>query len=446
MFRIENGKKLFSLDMTIDVGGRVVCASQQKPAAPPEGKPAEGDADGIDNAAADTDDGKVHDRWRMISAVQAWPTTSFWDPQMVDYGANNGKVIKDIVKMINQKASSGRPVPLTWDHSHSSKDVAGFVENAKWEDSKDVPPGVNADVVIDPRFDARAALGVQEGYIQSGSIGINMDTTPSHPDMDFEEFTSKQGTKVDGEIVRWLPEKLIDVRHMAFVPAGAGADPNAGKREQSNTRNPHRILEDTTKETTFMNKKILELLQKVFNHHKIDTVLTETSTLSDEVVEALENRMTQNSEAAAKFTKLAARVQALSKAIDAEAAMTADEVLDKLPAVIELADAGKQLIDVKRTDCLSWFDKATVKPDKAELTDAEKRLRGRIEASKDLDYLADLTDVYRVQAEAKFGGTHRSSTGADDIPADSATRSHLTPSDLTASVNRVFRTTDKGAK
>ncbi len=180
-------------------------------------------------------DGLVRDNWRLISAIEAWPRTAFSHPQLLDYSDNGGAVIRQAIGLIN----SIRP-DVTWNHSDDSKDIAGHLSNARWEDSTDIAPGVNAQVVINPEFDPKAAIGLQSGAIRSGSIGVNMQVTRSHPDTKFNDFIQKQGEVVGGKKVRWIPEKITAVRHMAMLPYGAGADPNAGKRAMDRQDNSAR--------------------------------------------------------------------------------------------------------------------------------------------------------------------------------------------------------------
>ena len=141
--------------------------------------------------------GLVRQKWRFISARQAWPTTAYGQPQLVDYGHDGGVALSQAVELINQSNPD-----LTWNHSIDAKDVAGYITDATWEQSTDIEPGITGYVVVDPEFDAKAARGISRGIIRSGSIGISAEMVKSHPDMDLEEFLGMQGTDVDGDVDR----------------------------------------------------------------------------------------------------------------------------------------------------------------------------------------------------------------------------------------------------
>lgn len=400
--RLENGKKIFSIDCILDAERRAVPVKvpvdnqgETKPATKNEGA-LPGDAGRTIhqdpfNAASD-----VRDTWRLISAVQVWPTSHFWTPQLIDYSHNNGAVLKDVVGLVN----SGK-VDLTWNHSIDARDVAGHIENSYWEDSTDIPPGVNADLVVDPEFDAKAAIGLKKQVIRNGSIGISMEMEPSHPDMDFEKFVLMQGQEVGGKTVRWLPERITNVRHMALLSGGTGADPNAGHRQTDNSA----VLNHTEQQRSEngMPEKLTAILLSICS-----TLGLEFSFSEETIPENLEEKLTEKIEklklGAALSNKLTSKLHALgdSLLIENELNLSAEKVLDRLPVVIELSKAGEKFIEFQRIEALRQFDAAKVDPD-SNMSETDKRIRGRIEASSDLDFLSDSIEEYRSLAGIKFG-------------------------------------------
>jgi hypothetical protein len=439
---IDNtGRKVFEFDCIVD--------GQRRPRATPPAAPAV-DADNqsandedeeagvhVSNAAASAEDGLVRDVWRLISCVEAYPTTGFFLPQCVDYGHAEGKVLRQAIPLINASNPD-----LMWNHSLDAKDVAGHVEKARWEKSADIPPGVNATVVVDPEYDAKAAKGLSSGHLRNGSIGLSMRFTKSHPDMEDEDFYSRQGEMVDGDKVRWLPEKITSVRHMALVAAGTGADPNAGRRTLNSADNTA-TANPKPKETGM--EKLVELLKSVLDKLAIDAIIDEGA-LPESVAERVSTKLDNMVDANDKYNTLAASVQAIGAIIktEGEADLTAAQTLERLPAILALADQGKRLVEFKVKEACDWFEKARFSPEKTELTDAEKRQKARIESLTDLDHLADLIADYKELAEAKFDASRKVAQNAE-LPGEPKSNYAYNGVDLDVreSSSRLFKKEEK---
>jgi hypothetical protein len=347
------------------------------------------------------DDHLVRDRWRLISAVKAWPTTGMPSPQLVDYGHDGGSVLKKAIDLVNMSKPD-----LTWNHSVDARDVAGYVENATWEASVDIPPGINADLVVDPEYDSKAATGLKRGQLRNGSIGFTMDVQPSHPSMEFYDFVERQGEIVDGEQVRWLPTDLYEVRHMALVPAGTGADKHAGRRSGADNQATKVEIRRNGMENT-------EFFQSVLERLGIDILLSEDTAVSDNTQERVMDRIDKLAGIREKYNCLSEGLQEFSRHLSDDP-LSATEVLNRLAGVFELAERGKRLVEFKQREAVEWFDKAKFLPDKAELTASEQRLRGRLEISSDLDYLEDMISEYREIASKKFELNRSSAT--EELP------------------------------
>jgi hypothetical protein len=393
----------------------------------------------------------VTQTWRLISAVQAWPHSGFRKPQCVDYAYLGGEVLKQAISLINSNR-----IDLIWNHSDDAHDVAGYVHNATWEEPGDIPCGVNAELVVDPEYDRKAALGLKSGLLRSGSIGINMECIPSHPSMEMQRFIGSQGEVVDGDLVRWLPIKLTGVRHMAILPAGTGADPYAGRRYANQTeeiaeyivgRNEAIDTDKTVEEQKenenqvtggkIMDEKWVALLSSLAKGLGVEVVLAENS----EVPEGLEERLSKKIEGLTylqtRHNKICQMIEELGeKANDGAAPSTFEETFSLLEDKIRLAAHGERLLAHYRKEAQKWFDSAKMSLGKTDLSDSEKRMRSRISKSEDLDYLEDIIAEYRDIAEANLNSS-RISEGVDINPDNQ--KKELRNRDIEASSNKLFR-------
>jgi hypothetical protein len=410
----NSGEKVYTLDFVID-GQRRPPVLAKDPVTDPANADPDPDTDppvsadnknkqgGSTAPSATMVDGMVVDSWRLISCGQFWPCMGFFmPPQMVDYGHDGGRVLKQAVAMINAKK-----IDLMWNHSDDAKDVAGHVEGATWENSSDIPPGINANLVVDPQFDAKAARGLMTGELRNGSIGVSMQCVPSHPKMPEEEFYTKQGKTIDGEVVRWLPKKMKDVRHMAMVAAGTGADPDAGKR---NVGADNKGTSQNFKQEKAM-EKFAALLQSVLEKLSIDAIVDASIELPETVGERVNAKLELLISADRRYNELAEKVQAIGATlkVEGEENLSALATVERLPKVLALAEQGRRLVEFKVKETLDWFDKAHFSPDKKDPSETVKRQRARIEKLTDLDHLDDLAADYKDMAEKKFAAPRKSS-------------------------------------
>lgn len=379
----------------------------------------------------------VRQTWRLISAVSAWPQSGFDYPQLVDYSYENGAFLKPAINMINK----GKP-DLIWNHSDDAHDVAGFVENASWENSTDIPNGINGDLVVDPAYDSKAALGLEKGYIRNGSIGVQMDCRPSHPKMKFEIFVKSQGKEVDGELVRWLPVRISNVRHMALVPSGTGADPNAGRRMQNTSDNPG--------EKTIQNKKVkkqkgeimeqwIALLSGLAKGLGVEVAIAEGAELPDGLEDRLNKKIENFKALNEKYNVLCASVEKLGELVcDGVAPATFAETFQAVENKIALSAHGEKVLDLYRKDAVKWFDSAKAAREKPDLSDTEKRMRGRIAKSTDLDYLEDMVAEYKAITETNLSNK-RVSQGAEIPKVETKPLDDRMMTDIEASVKDIWR-------
>jgi len=387
--------------------------------------------------------GPVTQNWRLISAVKAWPNSSFVMPQLVDYGHDGGETLKKIVDLVNLS----RP-DLIWNHSNDAHDVCGYVTDASWEDSDDIPVGVNAQLYVNPDFDKKAAVGLQDGILRNGSIGVVMDCQPSHPNMKFSKFLESQGQTVNGNEVRWLPIDVKAVRHMAIVQSGAGADPNAGRRNimTDNMKNEpventtEEIIEENTiteenietKEISYMEEHV-SLLSNLVNALGVEAVIAENEAIPEDLQERLVTKISKYTEYKDRLNTLGSMLDEAKKIVGAE---SNDVFISTLNAKVALSEHGEKLLGHFRKGAVKWFDSAKAAMGRTDLSDSEKRMRTRIEVSEDLDYLEDMVTEYREIAESTLS-VKRVSEGSD-LPKDKPTVSQK-DKDIAASVAALYR-------
>jgi hypothetical protein len=384
--------------------------------------------------------GPVRQTWRLISAVQAWPHSGFDYPQLVDYTHNNGSFLKPTVDMVNNKR-----VDLVWNHSDDAHDVAGYVENARWEESSDIPYGVNADLVVNPAYDSKAAVGLETGIIRNGSIGVNMKCKPSHPKMKFDHFIQQQGKVIDNEQVRWIPVKITDVRHMAIVPGGTGADLNAGRRVLNTSNAPENTQTEIikNKETKGeMMEEWIALLSGLAKELGVEVAIAEGAELPVGLQDRLSKKIDNFKALNEKYNKLCVSVEKLGEMVcDGVAPSTFDETFNAVESKIAMAAHGEKVLDHYRKDATKWFDSAKVSLGKTDLSDTEKRMRGRIAKSTDMDYLEDVVAEYQAIAEANLSNK-RVSEGMPIPDANAKTETSVIEdrrlSDIAAGVKRVY--------
>lgn len=355
----------------------------------------------LENAQQEENPDIVRVTWRLISAVKAWPSNNKGKELCVDYGAFDAQMLKDAVSFINEQKPD-----FIWVHGTDSRDIAGHIENAWFEESEDIPPGINADIVVHRKYDPKAALGLEEGIIRNGSIGINAFCVPSHPKMSPAQFLKNQGKVVNGEEVRWLPKDFISVSHMAIVPALHGADPHAGIR-LLNSLVEEEKMDEQTKEVTLLRNLSQSL------GFKIDESSDELPVGIEEKIESkiveLQNKVSDYEKIVEKNRQYESEIAKLEGYVKAEnEALTCSQIISRLPQRLALANAGEALLNHQRDEALRFFDMSKFSPDKQELNAHESRIRRRIESSNDLEFLNDMIEEYRVIAENKMGSKRTS--------------------------------------
>lgn len=361
-------------------------------------------------------DSVVRQKWRILSKVKAWPGTGYYEPQLVDYSSTPDEVMREMVELIEVKPD------LRWDHSYSVRDIAGWIEDAEWEDEGEIEAGVNAWVVADPEYDQKAAVGLRKGIIRSGSVGINAQMVRSHPDMPFQQFLSSQGQIVDNQEVRWIPVRITKVEHMALVPYRLGADPNAGAREERRptanikTANNITVKEKTIKQggSIMTNNKWEQQFSDVCNLLGVDFAVDDETSVA-QLAQTVAGKISNLKDSYKQLVSIQQGLYECERYLleDSETGLKSDEIVKRLPGKLKYAENGKKFLDFQRSEALKWFDMAVVKPD-SDMTENDKKIRSRISNALDIDFIEEQLNLYREVANGRFG-PDRSSV-VEEIP------------------------------
>jgi hypothetical protein len=377
------------------------------------------------------DDGKVRVLWRLVSGAKLWPSSSFPYPQCVDFGHDNAAVIaRDIAPLVG----AFKP-DITWNHSIDSRDIAGKVENPFFEAAKGkLEAGINGTLVVNPKYDPKAALGLTEGILRAGSIGIDGEYVPSHPDMLHQEFVKNQGKIINGDMVRWLPLKITAVRHMAFVPWGMGADSNAGPRVALNNISGK---EPVSNESGGTMGNELKLFSAVCKELGIEFALSDGAPIPEKLEELLLGKVEELKKAQVAYSGLYDRVLRACELSGSckYSGKSVDEILEVLPTDLANAANGLAFVEFQKKEALKAFDAAKVDPAKEELSENDKKIRLRIANSQDIAYIQEALEEYKSLALNRFGSM-KSSADEEipkvDIPVAEVSR------DIVDSVSRMF--------
>lgn len=109
------------------------------------------------------------------------------------------------------------------DHDTRVDNWVGRVASTSWdEETKGLPPGINAVLRLDSVKDPMIVRGVMQGALHSASVTVSFEWRPSHEDlMENGLFFQKLGEEVDGEIVRLVVVKIEKFWEISLVWQGA---------------------------------------------------------------------------------------------------------------------------------------------------------------------------------------------------------------------------------
>ena len=179
----------------------------------------------------------------------------------IDYGYDGGRALMEGVKLFH-KTKAGFNVPMHKNHSREVEDWLGKVTDSYWDSGEVAGRGFPAGVNIVTEYlkeafisdtDKKILVGLQNDVLNAVSVTIRFNWKKSHPKMDDFDFMLALGTTVDGELVRVLVTKILQVLEISLVYAGA--DPYArdltasqhGDGIQPNVTTPHKEVQPMEK-------------------------------------------------------------------------------------------------------------------------------------------------------------------------------------------------------
>lgn len=468
IFRIENGRKIYTVDMCIEAVRRPYI---------PQIDAAKPDSD--HNAAivpmlarplnVPDDPDIVRAQVRLISAAPAYPTMGWLGPQRVHYDHDNAAAIRQIPAHMMGRP---RPVPVMWNHSYDMHDKAGRLDRPWWEESTDIVPGANADILINRRYDPKAAIGLETGEINATSISVATELERSHPNMPWEAFVDNaaSGAVIDGKYVAWHPIRLKEVLHHALV--WEGADPNSGPR-QTNAHKSKKLFngidltvgldtrladdlesirnsldklqsENTAEAVNNTNKKrggitvelkSIQILDSLCRDMGFDVVLSDEANVTDELQARMAKRLAAYQAAATRYGELEARLSRLAeKHLPKTQLNSSIETLDALAERLDMAVFGESYLNDLRSTALKAFDTAHFNPAGTQSL-AQKKLRATVENSSDVEELKAFAAEWSAEAAEKLGDT-RTSKGEDMPPVNAEAELSAEARKILASLER----------
>lgn len=148
-------------------------------------------------------------------------------------------------------------VKLMKNHSRNIDDIIGKTGDAEFAVADgDTPSGINAPLIFHEKFGAIEKEKVESGLIDSGSVGIQFSTRPSHQFEDEDDFYWLLGKEVDGELVRFIVDSIDGIQEFSLV--WQGADPHA-KAQTEATATFEKEIKDLKVENNELKSQITKL-------------------------------------------------------------------------------------------------------------------------------------------------------------------------------------------
>lgn len=437
--RRENGITVYTVTNTVPSGlyrpvGRTSQENEKEIVAPGadgqrKNETAETAVDGPESAPQETEPGLFVSRFRLISGHLIWSSMFGLGPQCHDYGHNDSAVIRQIPSWVTQYG-----VPVARNHAIDVESIVGDLRNPSWEDSTDIPPGVNADVAIAEDVDPKLYNALRHGFLKAGSIEFSLDCVLSHPDLEFEEFAELAGVpyrpvEIDGRTVAWNPVNLNWVRHYALVQAGADiyARERTGKGQEQKIWAGADLEQEAAKNMSPDGAGgVMEQAYEALGAWAQALGITVSLSPGSELPETLNDRalgiINKLLEAQSLVNRLTAELESWAPALllSDEQTLTIEEIVRRVPERLAKAKNGDEFIEDLKKEALRLFDAAKTDPELKELSDDAKALRGIIEACKEIDQLKAWQAEYRSQVDKRFGpvgDAHRSSVG-EELPQE----------------------------
>lgn len=171
---------------------------------------------------------------------------------MFNFGWGGGGPLKNSVDKFNGMI-------VLKDHNMSVDTWLGTTQDAYWDNSEDIPPGVNCMLKVDTKADPKTARGLISGALNSVSVTVSFDYEPSHPEMDEWDFFMAMGTEVDGKIVQANITNIKRLFEISVVWQGADVYAKQKQKPLSNSLNLN-LLPEPKKENAVDWKKLALLM------------------------------------------------------------------------------------------------------------------------------------------------------------------------------------------
>lgn len=289
--------------------------------------------------------------------------------------------------------------------NHDFFDINGWlgsVANAAWDETGAVAggtPGVNCQYKIDALMNPRIARGLlmSPPAIHSTSMTVLFEFEYSHPEMAAEnkwKFIDNLGENIDGEIVRFIVTKIVEIWEASLVFQGAD---RLAKQYDAETGEE---VPDDTEDFADMaarlsaGEKAAEIPPPSLNEEKTMKLTDAQKTQLGIKVDGDEVPETEILKAA---ETLATKVTELTQSTEATA----------VAELTKRAEAGDKLVDAKRTEVTRLAKLAELKADddKAELDEVVTQQI----AGADADGLIKLEKYFEKKVAEKFPKGGRSS-------------------------------------
>lgn len=228
------------------------------------------------------------------------------------------------------------------DHDTSVDNWVGLVDNSYWdEETKGIPPGINAELKLDIVKDPMTVRGVLQGIIHSASVTVSFEWKPSHPKlMDDGTFFEKMGEEVDGELVRIVVTKIDRFLEISLV--WQGADEYAKQigpkgRPVNQSIEQQQLSYQVPKEDEM--EELKRLLNKFFG---TDVRADNFSDLLNERIDKEKSAVTEKADT--QISKLATQLEEANKSVS--------ELETKIKELEPKAELGRKYLDDERTEAI----------------------------------------------------------------------------------------------
>ncbi len=296
---------------------------------------------------------------------------------------------------------SGNSVMIN--HSWDVRDWVGVVGRYWMDVEKDgIPAGINAELWIDRekangRVDGGDIIrGIEIGAIHSCSLTVQFEWRKSHASMDDDTFWRKIGTTVNGEVVRVIATKILEIMELSLV--WRGADRNARRTDTPKNMRTAENSASAEQEYTEGGDHVRETLAKILQKPV------------EEISEASLGAMIEQ----AKVSAVQAALKPLEEQIAERDAKTAQ--LEAKVTALEAEKAGLASLAKAGEEFLANLRKETARVYKLAVGDkADEATTRMIESASDVNQLKAWNSLYSPIAEKAMGELRCAACGSANL-------------------------------